>query len=137
MFSYITKIGLYGKDNKIEKPDSKPADTTSVNKTDNSKSTTVSENNIKTVVIKKASKKGRKVKIKLKKVSAVTGYQIQISRNKKFTKKIITKKVKKVSFAISSAKIKKCKKLYVRVRAYQKNKDTMRTGKWSKTKVVK
>lgn len=117
--------------------DIKPTATISANKTDDSKGTTVSKNKLKTVVIKKVSKKGRKVKIKLKKISSVTGYQIQISRNKKFTKKIITKKVNKVSFVISSAKIKKCKKLYVRARVYQKNKGTMRTGKWSKTKVVK
>ena len=68
----------------------------------------------------KATGKKRKIRISWKKVNKATGYQIQISKTRKFKKRGIffNKKVKKTSVKASGKKIKKKKTYYVRVRAY-------------------
>ena len=81
--------------------------------------------------IKKAKNvKGKKIKIKLKKVKNATGYEIQYATNKKF-KKAKTKKVKKLSVTLK--KLKKKKKYFIRVRAFNEKVK----GAWSKVKKVK
>ena len=90
-------------------------------------------------MVKSSTKKknSKEVKIKLKKVSNVTGYKVQISATKKFKKILIRKTIKKINFTIKSKKLKKEKKLYVRVRAYKKVHKKIVQGKWSKIKRIK
>ena len=84
---------------------------------------------------KKASKV---VKLSIKKVKGANGYQVQISKTKKFTKKNILvnkKSVKKLKPSIKSKKLKNKKKLFVRVRAYAVDSNGKKIyGKWSKVK---
>lgn len=80
------------------------------------------------------SKNNRNIKINIKKVKGVTGYQIKYSTNKKLkkAKTVTTKSVKKT--------LKKLKKrtYYIQVRAYVvKSGNVKVTGDWSKIKKVK
>lgn len=97
----------------------------------------------KTAISKlKAKKKGFTLKWK-KQTSQTTGYEIQYSTNKKFTKKttklVKIKKNKTVSKTISRRKANK--KYYVRIRTYKNVKVNGKTVKitsgWSKTKTVR
>ena len=88
------------------------------------------------VSIKKVvrSKNNRNIKINIKKVKGVTGYQIKYSTNKKLkkAKTVTTKSVKK-----TLKKLKK-KTYYIQVRAYVvKSGNVKVTGNWSKIKKVK
>lgn len=80
------------------------------------------------------SKNNRNIKINIKKVKGVTGYQIKYSTNKKLkkAKTVTTKSVKK-----TLKKLKK-KTYYIQVRAYVvKSGNVKVTGDWSKIKKVK
>jgi len=80
------------------------------------------------------SKNNRNIKINIKKVKGVTGYQIKYSTNKKLkkAKTVTTKSVKK-----TLKKLKK-KTYYIQVRAYVvKSCNVKVTGNWSKIKKVK
>lgn len=87
----------------------------------------------------KASKK--KASVKWKKVSGVTGYQVQYSTSKSFKspKTLTVKGYKKTSKTVSSLKSKK--KYYVRVRTYKtvkvNGKSTKLYSSWSSAKSVK
>lgn len=85
------------------------------------------------------SKAKKKLTVKWKKDTTVTGYEIQYSTSKKFAKKSTkTSTVKKngtVSKTISS--LKSNKKYYVRVRAYKTSNGKKIYGTWSSTKSVK
>ena len=93
----------------------------------------------------KKLKKGRKaVTVRWKKQSArmsssrITGYQIQLATNKKFTrnKKTVTVKgYKKVLKKIK--KLKRKKRYYVRVRTYKKVSGVKICSSWSKTRIFK
>ena len=85
----------------------------------------------------KAKSKGLTVKWK-KQAKYTTGYQVQCSTNKKFTKKTtVTKKVKKNSTTkLTVNKLKPKKKYYVRVRAYKTVKKKDYCSRWSKVKSV-
>ncbi|MCT7397985.1 glycosyl hydrolase family 18 protein [Eubacterium sp. LFL-14] len=111
--------------------------TTNAVKKDNGNVTTNSSvGNVKVpkVKIKKAIKKrsAKKAKIKLRAAKGVNGYQIKISKSKKF-KKAKTKKYKKAKFTIK--KLKANKKYYIRVRAYKVVNGITYYGKWSKRKI--
>lgn len=83
-------------------------------------------------------KKSKNIKLKLKKVSGVTGYKLQISTTKKFKKILITKTVKKINFTVKNKKLKNRKKLYVRAKAYVKvGSKKYYSRKWSVVKKVK
>lgn len=89
-------------------------------------------------IITKAEKKksAKKVKITLKKLKGVTGYQIQISTTKKFkAKKVIVKNTKKVKVTVK--KLKPNKKYYVRARAYKMVNGVKTYGNWSQKKKIK
>ncbi len=91
----------------------------------------------KTKVSKATKKKSaKKVKVTLKKVKGAKGYQIAISK-KKSSKTIVKKYVTKTKVTISSKKVKKAKKLYVRARAYVMDGTKKKFGAWSKYKKVK
>ena len=92
--------------------------------------------------IKKLSKGRKSFKITWKKVSGVSGYQVQYSTSKKFTKKTtktITCKGNK-KFIKTIKKLKGKKKYYVRVRTYKtvkvNGKSVRIYSSWSKAKAV-
>ena len=82
--------------------------------------------------------KGKKLTVKWKKVSGVTGYEVQYSRDKKFKKGVKKVTVKKAGTTSATVKkLTKKKTYHVRVRAYLTvNKSTFRS-KWSGVKSVK
>lgn len=84
-----------------------------------------------------AKSKGLTVKWK-KQPKSTTGYQIQVSTSKKFTKKAtMTKTVKKNSITkLTVKKLKPKKKYYVRIRTYKTVKGKNYCSSWSKAKTV-
>ncbi|MBE5957302.1 MAG: discoidin domain-containing protein [Lachnospiraceae bacterium] len=87
----------------------------------------------------KRAKSKKKVKITINKLKGAVGYEIQLSKSKKFSKKtkvgksVFTKKLTK-----TIKKLKVTKKLYVRVRAYVLDaKGEKVYGAWSKVKKAK
>ena len=99
--------------------------------------TTVGKVTVKKTKVSKFSKKlaSNKVKISLKKIKGVSGYEIKISSSKKYAKsKTITKKVKKNVFTVKSSKIKNKKVLYVKVRCYKKAGKKVYYSKWTSKK---
>lgn len=93
--------------------------------------------------IKKAKKTSKKkIKLTFKKLKGIKGYQIKISKTKKFKKKYTIKRVvnknKKVyKIKFQSKKLKKAKKLYIKARAYKVVNGKKVYGKWSNRKTVK
>ncbi len=85
-----------------------------------------------------ATAKGFQVAWK-KQPESTTGYQVQYSTNKKFTKKATKAKTVKKSSAtkLSVKKLKAKKKYYVRIRTYKTMKGKNYYSSWSKTKTVK
>lgn len=96
-------------------------------------------------ITKKITKKktAKKLKITIKKIKSVKGYQVYAFRNKTAAKKnkkllykkTITKNVKVLK--ISSKKLKKKKKLFIKVRAYKVVNGKKVYGSWSKIVRVK
>lgn len=100
--------------------------------------TTVSKVTVKKTKVSKFSKKlaSNKVKISLKKIKGISGYEIKISSSKKYAKsKTVTKKVKKNVFTVKSSKIKNKKVLYVKVRCYKKVGKKVYYSRWTSKKV--
>lgn len=92
----------------------------------------------KVTVSKVSNVKGKKLKVKWKKVSGANGYQIVIATNKKFTsgKKTVTVKNGKTTSKTIS-KLKKKKTYYVKVRAYKNANGQKVWGAYSSVKKVK
>lgn len=77
------------------------------------------------------SAKKKQAAVQLKKVKKATGYQLQLSTSKKFTKKTtVTVNTKKVNYTFK--KLKSGKTYYVRSRAYRKENKTTVYGKYSR-----
>lgn len=74
--------------------------------------------------------KGRKLTVKWAKDKKASGYQVQVSTDKKFKKNLKTKKTSKTSYTVT--KLKTGKKYYVRVRSYKKSGKETLYGAWSK-----
>lgn len=100
--------------------------------------------NPKGTSLKKLKKGKKSITVKWKKQAKkmskarITGYQIQLATNKKFTKnkKLVTVKgYKKVSKKVT--KLKGKKKYFVRVRTYKTIKGVKYYSPWSKVKTVK
>lgn len=93
----------------------------------------------KKVTLSKVTAGKKRFKASWKRVSGASGYLVQYSTSKKFTKKttkkLIVKGAKKTSATIK--KLKSKKKYYVRVRAYKNAKSGKLYGSWSKVKTVK
>ena len=90
---------------------------------------------IKVAQVKKLTvkAKGKKLIIKWKKVDNATGYRVQVSKNKRFKKKIIFDKfTKKTRAVVKGKKVKRGKTYYVRVIAYKNVNGIKYYGKWSK-----
>ncbi len=75
--------------------------------------------------------------MKWQKKSGVTGYEIQISRNKKFKKSTYTRKLGSSQSSIRIKGLKPKTKYYVRIRTYQTAGGKVYYSKWSKKKSVK
>ena len=129
------------------KPTEKPttvAPTTNTNAQTTTKkqpSQTTKKSSVKVgkAVVKKAIKKksAKKISLTLKRVKGATKYKVQIAKDKRFKKTIVTKTTKKLTYSVSNSKFKKAKKLYARAKAIVvKGKKTYQ-GKWSKPKQVK
>ena len=90
-------------------------------------------------VVKKAIKKknAKKISLKLKRVKGATKYKVQIAKDKKFKKTIVTKTTKKLTYSVSNSKFKKAKKLYARAKAIVVKGGETYQGEWSKPKQVK
>lgn len=104
-----------------------------------SQTTKTSSVKVGKTVVKKAIKKknAKKISLTLKRVKGATKYKVQIAKDKKFKKAIVTKTTKKLTYSVSNSKFKKAKKLYARAKAIVvKGKKTYQ-GKWSKPKQVK
>lgn len=105
------------------------------------KNTVAPAGNVKVgkVSVKSATKKknAKKVNIKFRKVTGASKYKIQISAKKNFKKVLVNKTVKKVSIKLSSKRIKKAKKLFVRVKAVRVVSGKTYEGAWSKPKRIK
>lgn len=69
------------------------------------------------------SKAKKTINVKWNKVNKAKGYEVQVSKSKKFKKVLIKKKTSKKKLVIKSSKLKSKKKYYVRVRAYATYKD--------------
>ncbi len=86
----------------------------------------------------KSLKKGKKsFVLQWKKMKNISGYEIQISTNKKFkkAKKVKIKNIKTTKLTVK--KLKKNKKYYVRIRAYRTYNGKNSYSAWTKTKSVK
>ena len=95
--------------------------------------------NVGKAVVKKAIKKknAKKISLTLKRVKGATKYKVQIAKDKKCKKKIVTKTTKKLTYSVSNSKFKKAKKLYARAKAIVVKGGETYQGKWSKPKQVK
>ena len=129
------------------KPTEKPttvAPTTNTNaqtttKKQPSQTTIKSTVNVGKAVVKKAIKKksAKKISLTLKRVKGATKYKVQIAKDKRFKKTIVTKTTKKLTYSVSNSKFKKAKKLYARAKAIVVKGGETYQGKWSKPKQVK
>lgn len=129
------------------KPTEKPttvAPTTNTNaqtttKKQPSQTTIKSSVNVGKAVVKKAIKKksAKKISLTLKRVKGATKYKVQIAKDKRFKKTIVTKTTKKLTYSVSNSKLKKAKKLYARAKAIVVKGGETYQGKWSKPKQVK
>ncbi|MCR5836304.1 MAG: leucine-rich repeat protein [Lachnospiraceae bacterium] len=87
--------------------------------------------------IKNAKIKKLKLKLSIYKLGNVNGYELQISKDKKFKKILLKKKTSKINISIKFKKIAKYKIVFVRVRGYRKVQNKIIKGKWSKAIKVK
>ena len=94
------------------------------------KGSTIAPVVLKSTTIKKVTPTSNSVKVSWNKISGVTGYQVQIATDSKFSKNKKTYTLKETSKAIKN--LKSNQKYYVHVRTY-KGSDY---SKWSKTQTV-
>ena len=92
---------------------------------------------IKKLSIRVFKKQKSTVRVKWKKIKYATGYQIYLSRSKKFKSHTLTRKFKKnkTSFVISKALLGR-KKYYVKGRAFGNVNGKKKYGAWSSVKVI-
>ena len=104
-----------------------------------SQTTIKSSVNVGKAVVKKAIKKknAKKISLTLKRVKGATKYKVQIAKDKKFKKTIVTKTTKKLTYSVSNSKFIKAKKLYARAKAIVVKGGETYQGEWSKPKQVK
>ncbi len=98
-----------------------------------SKKVTVKVSPKKQTVKSAKTVKGKKLTVKWAKDKMASGYQVQISTDKKFKKSVKSKNLTKTSFTFT--KLKTGKKYYVRLRSYKKSGKETLYGTWSKVKL--
>ena len=94
--------------------------------------------NPKATAVKKVTPGKKQIKATYKKVSNITGYQVQVATNKKFTKNkktVTVKGAKKTTATVK--KLKGGKKYYVRIRTYKTVNGKKYYSSWTKVKSVK
>lgn len=79
----------------------------------------------------------KKMTVKWKKVSGITGYELQYSTDKNFKKSVTKKTISSSKTSASYSKLKKGKTYYVRMRTYVKADGKTKYSEWSATKSVK
>ena len=97
---------------------------------------------LKKISIDELSASKNKIKVEWKKLSSkerkkAKNIEIQVSRDKNFTKDVITKTVKSSKTSVTIKGLKKGKKYYVRIRTFTETKEGKIVSKWSKTKNIK
>ena len=85
----------------------------------------------------KAKKSGRRVKVKIKKVSRASGYKVYLRKGKKGHYKLVKTYKGNRARIYKSRKLKRKKTYYVKVRAYKTYQSKKYYGKFSKTKKIK
>lgn len=75
------------------------------------------------------------IAVKWKKVSNISGYQLQYSTNSKF-KKAKSVKIKSKKTAKKIKKLKSGKKYFIRIRAYKVSNNKITNGSWSKKRSI-
>ena len=120
------------------KPKEPDANVETTTKKQPSQTTEKSSVNVGKAVVKKAIKKknAKKISLTLKRVKGATKYKVQIAKDKKFKKTIVTKTTKKLTYSVSNSKFIKAKKLYARAKAIVVKGEKTYQGKWSKPKQV-
>lgn len=113
-------------------PSAQPEEKPVIQPSDRSQPVTAKEMKVS---IRSLKTKGRKVILTWKKVKDAKSYQVQYSRNKKFTKKCKAISTNKTSVMVKN--LQKKKTYYFRVRACEVVNGNKIYGKWSKTKQVK
>ena len=123
---------------KTTKPQESNTNAQTTTKKQPSQTTEKSSVNVGKAVVKKAIKKknAKKISLTLKRVKGATKYKVQIAKDKKFKKTIVTKTTKKLTYSVSNSKFIKAKKLYARAKAIVVKGGETYQGKWSKPKQV-
>lgn len=99
---------------------------------------TTSTEPVKVNVTKVTSTKSKQITVNWKKISGVTGYEVQYSTAKNFKKNTKTVTIKKQSTVKTTLKkLTKGKKYYIRVRAYKTVGKAKIVGAWSSVKNIK
>ena len=123
---------------KTTKPQESNTNAQTTTKKQPSQTTEKSSVKVGKAVVKKAIKKknAKKISLTLKRVKGATKYKVQIAKDKRFKKTIVTKTTKKLTYSVSNSKFKKAKKLYARAKAIVVKGGETYQGKWSKPKQV-
>ena len=123
---------------KTTKPQESNTNAQTTTKKQPSQTTEKSSVKVGKAVVKKAIKKknAKKISLTLKRVKGATKYKVQIAKDKKFKKTIVTKTTKKLTYSVSNSKFKKAKKLYARAKAIVVKGGETYQGEWSKPKQV-
>lgn len=123
---------------KTTKPQESNTNAQTTTKKQPSQTTEKSSVKVGKAVVKKAIKKknAKKISLTLKRVKGATKYKVQIAKDKKFKKTIVTKTTKKLTYSVSNSKFIKAKKLYARAKAIVVKGGETYQGKWSKPKQV-
>ena len=85
----------------------------------------------------KAKRSGRRIKVKIKKVSRASGYKVYLRKGKKGQYKVVKTYKGNRTRTYKSRKLKRKKTYYVKVRAYKTYQSKKYFGKYSKAKKVK
>ena len=123
---------------KTTKPQESNTNAQTTTKKQPSQTTEKSSVKVGKAAVKKAIKKknAKKISLTLKSVKGATKYKVQIAKDKKFKKTIVTKTTKKLTYSVSNSKFKKAKKLYARAKAIVVKGGETYQGEWSKPKQV-
>lgn len=78
----------------------------------------------------------RKISVKWKKLKGISGYQINISKDKKFRKSVIRRQYKAKKQTVKIGHLSSRKTYYIRIRPYKNEHSNVIYGKWSKVKKV-
>lgn len=136
VYSYAGTVCSDGTNNTISKTNSIPSNKTTAAKKPTKPVLLPVEKMTGSLKAVKSPKKST-LTITWKKLSKITGYHVQFSAKRNFSKGTIERKFKKKVTKTQVRPLKSKKKYYVRMRPYTKSGSKMYYGKWSKVKSVK